>query len=112
MIKMPWVFNKAELVRVVDGDTVKLRVDMGFRITFKDNFRLARINAPEKKGETKQAGLDAKEQLIRLIVDGGISRITTQKHGKYRWVIELYNDQGESINNLMVEANHAKFVDY
>ena len=38
----------AEVVRVVDGDTVELAVDCGFRLTFKDRFRLAFINAPER----------------------------------------------------------------
>lgn len=38
----------AELVYVVDGDTVDLMVDLGFRIKVRDRFRLLRINTPER----------------------------------------------------------------
>ena len=47
---------ECELVRVIDGDTVKLRVDCGFNVTFTDNFRLHGINAPEMRGSDKVAG--------------------------------------------------------
>ena len=37
----------AKLVRVVDGDTVVLDIDLGFRIRLQDYVRLHGVNAPE-----------------------------------------------------------------
>jgi micrococcal nuclease len=37
----------AKIVRWVDGDTVIVDIDLGFRVTRQERLRLARINAPE-----------------------------------------------------------------
>jgi micrococcal nuclease len=39
---------KATVVRWVDGDTVDLKVDLGFYLTFTDRFRLYGIDTPER----------------------------------------------------------------
>jgi micrococcal nuclease len=38
----------AEVVHVVDGDTVDVVIDLGFNIKFKERVRLLGINAPER----------------------------------------------------------------
>jgi Kyanoviridae endonuclease len=38
---------KATLDRVVDGDTLDLIIDMGFKMTTNQRIRLANINTPE-----------------------------------------------------------------
>ncbi|MCK4429246.1 MAG: hypothetical protein KAU95_02630, partial [Candidatus Aenigmarchaeota archaeon] len=38
---------KAKLVRVVDGDTIEVVMDLGFYIQLKEKLRLAGVNTPE-----------------------------------------------------------------
>ena len=40
-------FYKAKVVRVIDGDTLDVDIDLGFGIRFKTRIRLAGVNAPE-----------------------------------------------------------------
>lgn len=39
---------KAKLLRVVDGDTVDLEIDLGFSITVRERFRLNHVDTPER----------------------------------------------------------------
>ena len=59
-------YQVKEIVRVVDGDTVDVIIDLGFSLTKKERVRLAGIDAPESRTtdlEEKELGLDAKEFL-------------------------------------------------
>ena len=40
---------KAILTRIVNGDTVDVKIDLGFDISTKKRIRLAGINAPESR---------------------------------------------------------------
>lgn len=93
-------------VRVIDGDTVVLRlaktftqdVDFGFYVrdtvaltkTAEVTFRLNGINAPETIGATKAAGLASKAALEALIA-GKALRVVSHKTDKYgRWLADIY----------------------
>jgi len=83
----PFVYHNIKSIRVVDGDTVELELDAGFRLTYKDLFRLARINAPEPN---QVGGPEASKRLTELLA-GGIFKVETKRRDKYgRWVIEIY----------------------
>ena len=105
----------AEVAKIVDGDSVWLVVDVGYRMTYKDNFRLIRINTPElrtKDPEVKAKAYAAKARLAELIPVGADVLIRTAKSGKYgRWLAEIYVDDGYgelvNINDIMVEEGHA-----
>jgi micrococcal nuclease len=89
----------AVVTRVVDGDTVDARVDLGFGISFTERFRLSGINAPETRTRDKTekvAGLRSKDFLERALGMGFIRRpqmmVRTSKDrkGKYgRYLAEL-----------------------
>ena len=116
---------KAELVRVVDGDTVDLDIDLGFDTSRKERFRLYGIDAPEMN---TPEGKEAKAWLIGVLGPYGaiyvqtIQLSTKAKRDKYgRFLAVLYDDLGdiraklppktlalESINSQMIEAGHAK----
>jgi len=40
---------KARIINVVDGDTIDVDIDLGFRITVRQRCRLAGINTPEMR---------------------------------------------------------------
>lgn len=78
---------KAKIARVVDGDTVDLDVDLGFRVCHQVRCRLARIDAPEVSTD---AGKDAKARLIEYLPVGAECVLRTSKGDRYgRWIAEL-----------------------
>lgn len=62
---------KASVVNVVDGDTIDLDIDLGFRITIRQRCRLRGVNCPEKRGATKSAGDLATEFTKEWLTDAG-----------------------------------------
>jgi micrococcal nuclease len=115
---------KAELIRVVDGDTVDLIIDLGFDTLRKERFRLYGIDAPEMRTE---AGKEAKAWLwealqpLETIYVQTIQLSTKAKRDKYgRFLAVLYNWQWmpaspvqnrlhpSSINAQMIVEGHAK----
>ena len=103
---------KAKLNRVVDGDTVNLTIDLGFRLSYTSNCRLAGINAPElstDEGKKSKAELSLylKEWLTQYsMVDHSLDIISTglDKYGRPIVVIKLGNI---NINDKMVEGGYA-----
>jgi micrococcal nuclease len=103
-----------EVMRIVDGDTIDLRVDVGFRFSFRDNFRLARINCPEMR---TQAGKSAKAWVLSYVMNckmaGAHFLVISEKHGKYRWladVVVVMADGDEYIlNDEIVKAGHGEY---
>jgi micrococcal nuclease len=88
--------------RVVDGDTLEVTLDLGFR--------LARINAPELKTEL---GPVSKGHLSELL-DGKVLNVQTKKDEKDRYgryVAEVWVE-GVNVNDRMVADNAAVFKDY
>lgn len=115
---------RAKTIRVIDGDSVWFEVDLGFRMTFRDNFRFLRINAPELRSSDpieKQKAYAAKGRLEELLPPGREVVIRTEKAGKYgRWLAEVYlvdSGQEESalpvwerstnVNDLLLHEGHA-----
>lgn len=100
----------ATVIRIVDGDTVDLRVDLGFRDWLEDRFRFYGINAPELIGDTHDAGVAAKEYLESLIPVGSSIVVETFKpKDKYgRWLGIIHTDgETASVNDRMVESGNA-----
>ena len=83
---------ECKLVRVIDGDTVVLLVDLGFKIQNELTVRLSDFNAPEPRGATKEEGLKYKEKAQRYFEDHpGPFFVTTTKSGKYgRWLGRIF----------------------
>ena len=55
-----------EVLKVVDGDTVDVLIDLGFDLTKKERIRLAGIDTPESRTrdlEEKKLGLEAKKYM-------------------------------------------------
>jgi endonuclease YncB( thermonuclease family) len=89
---------KAKLNRVVDGDTVNLTIDLGFRLTYTANCRLAGINAPEMSTEEGKVSKVALMQM--LSTEFTIESTGLDKYG--RPVVRI-----GSINDKMVEGGYA-----
>ena len=104
----------AEIVRVVDGDTVDAMVDLGFNIFRKIRIRLYGINTPETRTrdlEEKKRGLAAKDRLIEILTTTN-NRVVLESHGvgKYgRCIGELWYDDNElSIQQQLILEGHGE----
>lgn len=107
---------KAKVVRVVDGDTIDLIIDLGFDTFRKERFRLYGINAPESRTrdlEEKKKGKAATVYLKNLVKHLKYVETIKDKKGKYgRFLINLYYKDDRCINDIMVERGHAIYKDY
>jgi micrococcal nuclease len=117
---------KAELIRVLDGDTVELMIDQGFSQFTKQTMRLYGIDAPEMRtaaGKEAKAWLWEVLQPLEAIYVQTIQLSTKAKRDKYgRFLAVLYDDLGDidanrlmrtpvspaSINARMITEGHAK----
>jgi len=104
-------YKVKEVVKVVDGDTVDILIDLGFGLTKKERVRVAGIDTPESRTrdlKEKRYGLEAKDYIQGLLSSGSLS-VRTEKDGKYgRMLGWLYVDKNEkSVNEIMIEAGYA-----
>ena len=99
---------KATVVKVIDGDTVRLNIDLGFRLFWTSNCRIAGINAPEM-GTTE--GENAKAWLKDLLREGDILLIKSVRLDKYgRPVFDGYFEIDGKVLLLseeIIKAGHA-----
>lgn len=108
----PYGPYRAVVQRVIDGDTVEVYLDLGFEVTRTIHVRLSRINAPEIRGESREAGLAAKAYLEGLLPPGTPCVLfSVGKVSFSRYVGELLNDTGDDVASLMADAGHAERVD-
>lgn len=104
---MSYIYYRVEAVRIIDGDTIVLNIDLGNHLHWKRDFRLLGIDTPDR-GEAGFA--EATEHLKQLVADG-ISRVQTYKPDKFgRWLALLWNRTGE-VNWRMMEDGFAKKYD-
>ena len=76
---------KMTVTRVVDGDTIRGDVDLGFGFIQKNQeFRFSGINAPEIHGANSAAGMKTK-QYVTDMISGKEIIIVTKKDAKEKW---------------------------
>lgn len=120
----PYVY-RAELVRVIDGDTIVVDLDLGLNDWRKDlHVRLLGINCPETRGSEKKAGEAAKQfayellatELDRdraalrfhdLIIDSRALESDDDSFGRLIAIVWI-PDQSRSLNQLLLDHGHAK----
>lgn len=112
---------KAIVDRVVDGDTLDLVIDLGFKITTHQRIRLAKINTPEtynvKKGsEEYKKGIISKEYVEKRLAANSNEVIIetdklTGKYGRYIGTIWL-GDSEVSLNKELVDEGLAVWATY
>lgn len=102
--------RKALVTNVVDGDTIDVEIDLGYYITTKERVRLLRINTPEKYGETKEAGLLAKEFTTNALLGKEVFLVSYKTDSFKRWLGEVYyydNTELKNISDELLERNLA-----
>ena len=116
---MPTEYN-ADLVKVVDGDTVDVDIDLGFGIWLKnERVRIMGIDTPESRTRDlveKQFGLAAKYRLQALLEEDCTHVTTDDRHGEDergklgRALGDFRVADGRLVTQVLIEEGHA--VDY
>lgn len=100
---------RAEITRVIDGDTVVADIDLGFHTWRRDeHLRLWGINAPELDGNPASPGTEAKAALEARILGKKLIICTLKdKQEKYgRYLAKIYVGD-ELINDWLINQKLA-----
>lgn len=95
---------KCKVYYVVDGDTVDVDVDLGFKVYTKQRIRLSGIDTPER-GQPGYA--EAKLFLTETVLDKPITLKTT-KASKWGYFLGEILLDGVDVNQLMIDQGFAK----
>jgi len=108
---------KCKLVKVVDGDTVDVDIDLGFGIWMMDErVRVMGIDTPESRTSDKVEkvfGLAAKNRLKQLIEKDAILKTFAAKDGedmkgKFGRVLgDFILPDGRMVTDILIEEHHA-----
>jgi micrococcal nuclease len=108
-------YRVKKVLKVVDGDTIDVDIDLGFSVSFTQRVRLAGIDTPESRTtdlKEKALGLEVKEYLKNLL-DGAEDIViqtekpdSSEKYGRILgWL--FINDEDISLNEKMINEGYA-----
>lgn len=104
---------RCKILRVVDGDTVDVDIDLGFGVWIhKERVRIMGIDTPESRTrdlEEKAFGIAAKEHVKYMMPIGSAQIIKTEKDktGKFGRILGDFLIEGKRMSEIMIENNHA-----
>ena len=110
---------KCEILRVIDGDTVDVDIDLGFGVWLrKERVRIHGIDTPESRTrdlEEKKYGLAAKEFVKGYLKAGSDQLLQTEKDktGKFGRILGKFlvydakTDSQTHLGNIMIREHHA-----
>jgi endonuclease YncB( thermonuclease family) len=102
---MTWTYPRATVIRVVDGDTVWLDLDLGLRILHRSSCRLWGVNAPELGFD---GGKEAKAWLEARLPVGKVVLVVSQGLDKYgRPLVEIHDGEPGTVNAGLINTGHA-----
>ena len=111
----PYIYY-AEVVKVIDGDTITVNVDLGYDTwLYNQKVGLAGIDSPEsrinlkrfpERTKEKELGLEAKELVKSLC--GNKVKIISQGKGKYGRILGIvYTLDDKNINQTLIDNDLA-----
>jgi len=95
---------EAKVVHVVDGDTIKMMIDLGFYCWTEQIIRLARINAPDVKNWGAKGIEDpARDFVLGVLPPGAVCVVKISRREKYgRFLGEVLFVPGETDRNRII----------
>jgi micrococcal nuclease len=108
-------YNVKKVLKVVDGDTIDVDIDLGFDISLTKRVRLAGIDTPESRTADKMEkalGIEAKEYLKHHIAEAKSVVIktelpdSTEKYGRILGWVYVDGDT-VSVNDHMINDGYA-----
>ncbi len=105
---------KCKIIKVIDGDTTDVDIDLGFGVWLKkQRRRFFGIDTPESRTrdlEEKKYGLAAKEYVKSHLPLGSIQTLVTVKDGKGKYgriLGQFKMEDGSILNEKMISEHHA-----
>ena len=105
---------RCKVVRVIDGDTVDVDIDLGFGVWLhKERVRILGIDTPESRTRDKvekRFGLLAKEFVEKFFKTDGDVILRTQKYdakGKFGRILGDFLCKGRALSIVMIDNHHA-----
>ena len=103
---------RADITRVVDGDTCDVTLHLGFDILYKGRVRLTGIDTPESRTrdlEEKKFGLASKVYFKEWVARFDSVLVESTEKGKFGRILgRIYNpDMSECYNDKSIEDHHA-----
>jgi micrococcal nuclease len=98
---------EAQVLKVIDGDTLDLHIDLGFKVGFNTRIRMIGIDTPEKNFPYGQVV----KQYLQQILEGKkifLDVTKKDKYGRYLGVVYLNKNDEQSVNDKLIEASMAK----
>jgi micrococcal nuclease len=109
----PSYVYKARLSKIVDGDTIDLYIDVGFKTYLHKRIRFLGIDTWELREEEKEAGHRAKDRLEELLNEGQIYVQTEwDGEGKYGrvlgwiWTVNEKSGERKLVNKILLDEGH------
>jgi micrococcal nuclease len=107
---------KCKIIKVLDGDTVDIDLDLGFKIILANQrVRMAGVDTPESRttiAEEKVRGLLSKKKLAEKLPIGSWQIIETQKSDsnddKFGRILGVFIlEDGTRVNDWLIQNNYA-----
>lgn len=100
----PVYVYRAAPVRVIDGDTYVMTVDLGFYVSARLTIRLNGVNCPELR---EVGGPEAKAFVEGVMAGAGQVLLRSYKDRQTfaRWVADIWID-GTSLSDIIVNGGH------
>jgi|TARA_R110002072_G_scaffold183119_1_gene339405 micrococcal nuclease len=108
---------KCKVVRVIDGDTVDVDIDLGFGVWLrKERVRIMGIDTPESRTRDKvekKFGLASKAKLKELLKNGSILKTQVSKKGedmkgKFGRILgDFILEDGRKVTEVLIDEGHA-----
>jgi micrococcal nuclease len=103
--------RNAKLIEVVDGDTLDLNIDLGFRIWIITRVRLLGCNCPEMRKATMEAAQAAKRAVQKWFEDRkDLFTIRThldRRDSFGRLLVEVWDNEGKSLCQYLLDNGYA-----
>ena len=104
-----------ELLRVIDGDTIDVRADLGFDVSLRLRLRFAGINTPESRTrnlEERALGKVATARLAEVLESADSIEFESFGKGKFGRVLAtpyvVNNDKRTDVCKLLIREGHAR----
>jgi len=109
----------AEIIRVVDGDTLEVDMDLGFGIHFVEKLRLLRVNTPEVWGVKRESAEYARGKKASLFTEAWVQSVGSaiivktkkdRKGGRGRYLAEVFSatNPDNNLQDAIIAAGHDK----
>jgi micrococcal nuclease len=102
------MYEYAALVtNVVDGDTIDVVVDVGFKIQTRQRLRLARVDTPERS----QPNHAEAKRFVEELIGNKLVTVKTQKVSKWGYYLAEVTIDDKNVSDAIIEANLGKPYD-